>query len=47
MQEINKFALLANYVAPSVYEYPADCGAYESAKTVLKHSVHPPFLQGD
>ena len=29
-------------MAPSAYEYPADCGTYESAKTLLKHSVHPP-----
>ena len=29
-------------MAPSVYEYPADCSTYESAKTLLKHSVHPP-----
>ena len=35
-QEINRFALLTNYVAPSVYEYIADCDKYESAITVLK-----------
>ena len=35
-QEIDKFALLTNYVAPSVYEYIADCDTYESAITVLK-----------
>ena len=37
-QEIDKFALLTNYVAPSVYEYIADCDIYESAITVLKKS---------
>ena len=33
---IKKFALLTNYVAPSVYEYVADCDKYESAITVLQ-----------
>ena len=33
-------------MALSVYEYPADCGTYESAKTLLKHSVHPPLSAG-
>ena len=35
-QEIDKFALLTNYIAPSVYEYIADCETYDSALTVLK-----------
>ena len=35
-QEKDKFALLTNYVAPSVDEYTADCNTYESAITVLK-----------
>ena len=35
-QKINKFTLLANYVAPSVCEYIADCNTYESAITILK-----------
>ena len=36
LHNINKFALLTNYVAPSVCEYITDCDMYESAITVLK-----------
>ena len=35
-QKIDKFALSTYCVAPSVYEYIADCDMYESAITVLK-----------
>ena len=35
-QKIDKFALLTNYVASSLYEYIADCDMYESTIAVLK-----------
>ena len=35
-QEIDKFALLTNYVVPSVYEYITDWDIYKSVITVLK-----------
>ena len=44
-QKINKFTLLINYVAPSVYEYIADCNTYESAITILKELYVKPQMK--